>query len=148
VRWARRGVIPLSDARQAAKDIWARLAIKLEPERKYPKLSRAHARNQHILLMASTLDNITLTAIPCYRIHEAMALLLARLLTEPEEPGAAAVVAPSDGDRLLTAERLGVTKDYLYRNKNLPFAVRLGPGQLRFSAAGIDRYIKARMGKL
>lgn len=54
------------------------------------------------------------------------------------------------GDRLLTidqaAERLGCAKGWLYgASKTLPFAVRLGPGQLRFSAAGMDRYIKAKM---
>jgi len=58
----------------------------------------------------------------------------------------------SSGDRLLdveeTARKLGMTKDYLYRNSNdLPFSVRVGKGQLRFSEAGIDRYIKNRAGR-
>jgi excisionase family DNA binding protein len=71
--------------------------------------------------------------------------LAARLAAAPTPPAAAA-----DGpDKLLTveqaAERLGMTKDSLYRAaKTLPFAVRLGPGQLRFSAAGIDQYIRAK----
>jgi predicted DNA-binding transcriptional regulator AlpA len=44
-----------------------------------------------------------------------------------------------------TAERLNMTKDALYRAaKTLPFAVRLGPGQLRFSSAGIDQWIRAK----
>ncbi len=70
-----------------------------------------------------------------------------RLMIEEE-----VAAANGDGDSLLTieraAERLGMTKDSLYRiAKTLPFAVKLGPGQLRFSASGIDRYIKAKMRK-
>jgi excisionase family DNA binding protein len=88
-----------------------------------------------------------INAIPRSRIPALIAALAARLL-EPQEPAVPAA-APGDGDRLLTveqaAERLGVTKDSLYRNaKTLPFVVRLGPGQLRFSAAGIDCYIRAK----
>jgi len=46
------------------------------------------------------------------------------------------------------AARLAVTADYLYRHADkLPFTVRLGPGQLRFSANGIARYIQARQGR-
>lgn len=49
-------------------------------------------------------------------------------------------------DQLLTAseasQRLGVTKDWLYkRASRLPFTVRLGRN-LRFSAAGIDKFIR------
>ncbi len=57
-----------------------------------------------------------------------------------------------DGDTLLdvreAAKRLGTSSDYLYRNsKRLPFTVRLGPRQLRFSARGIERYIRQRQGR-
>lgn len=46
------------------------------------------------------------------------------------------------------AARLAVTADYLYRNADkLPFTVRLGPGQLRFSSNGITRYIQTRQGR-
>ena len=68
-------------------------------------------------------------------------LLLSRLLTvEQPSPG-------SDGDRLLTApeaaQKLGATEDWLYRHANtLPFAVRVGKKHLRFSKAGIERYIR------
>jgi predicted DNA-binding transcriptional regulator AlpA len=53
-------------------------------------------------------------------------------------------------DRLLTvveaAEKLCMTKDYLYRTaKKLPFTVRTGRKQLRFSLLGIERYIKQRI---
>ena len=73
-------------------------------------------------------------------------LLLSQLLTsEQPEPGA-------DGDRLLTAreaaQKLGATEDWLYRQANtLPFAVRVGKKHLRFSEAGIERYIRQRTGR-
>ena len=54
-------------------------------------------------------------------------------------------------DRLLTvpqaAERLACTADWLYRHHpRLSFAVRNGR-QLRFSADGLDRYIRQRAGR-
>ena len=56
---------------------------------------------------------------------------------------------PSD-DRLLVitdaASRLGVSKDWLYRNSGrLPFTVRLSERALRYSAKGIDRWIVSRL---
>ena len=43
------------------------------------------------------------------------------------------------------ASRLDVSEDWLYHQASrLPFAVRLGPRQLRFSAEGIERYIRRR----
>lgn len=53
----------------------------------------------------------------------------------------------STEDRLLTiaeaAERLCTSEDWLYRNwKKLPFARKLSKKQLRFSAHGIDGYIR------
>jgi predicted DNA-binding transcriptional regulator AlpA len=56
---------------------------------------------------------------------------------------------PPQGDRMLTAEeaseKLGMTKDYLYRNaKKFPFTVRTAPRQVRFSLNGIERYLKQR----
>ncbi len=54
--------------------------------------------------------------------------------------------APAIGDALLNvraaAAKLGVSASYLYRHAaKMPFTVRVGRG-LRFSAAGIDRYIR------
>lgn len=71
-------------------------------------------------------------------------LLLSRLLEQPE--------LGTDGDRLLTApeaaQKLGATEDWLYRQANtMPFAVRVGKKHLRFSEAGIERYIRQRMGR-
>ena len=53
-------------------------------------------------------------------------------------------------DRLLTVEEaarmLGLSKDHLYRaSGKYPFTVRLG-SRLRFSARGIERYIRQRQG--
>lgn len=43
------------------------------------------------------------------------------------------------------SERLGMSTDWLYRHaKELPFTKRIGPRQLRFSEAGIEKYIKNR----
>ncbi len=73
-------------------------------------------------------------------------LLLSRLL-------AAAEAQPSPGgDRLLTAadasHKLGATEDWLYRHANtLPFVVRVGKKHLRFSEAGMERYIRQRTGQ-
>ena len=57
----------------------------------------------------------------------------------------------STEDALLTvdqaAERLGVSKDWLFRrSRMLPFVVRLGR-HLRFSNRGIDRYLRNRTGR-
>ena len=59
--------------------------------------------------------------------------------------------ASGDRDRLLpvaeAADRLACTTDWLYRHHHrLPFAVRNGR-QLRFSADGLDRYIRQRAGR-
>jgi predicted DNA-binding transcriptional regulator AlpA len=58
----------------------------------------------------------------------------------------------SGGDRLLmvgeAAAMLGMTRDYLYRHADqLPFTIRPSAKQLRFSKAGIQRYIRQRQGR-
>ena len=58
----------------------------------------------------------------------------------------APIVAASQKDELLgvaeAADRLGMSKDYLYRHHcRFPFTRRMGRG-LRFSALGIEKYIK------
>ena len=50
-------------------------------------------------------------------------------------------------DRLLNIEEaaavLSTTTDWLYRHADeFQFTVRLGPGQLRFSAIGIQEYLR------
>jgi predicted DNA-binding transcriptional regulator AlpA len=61
----------------------------------------------------------------------------------------ASAAAPGVDDRLLdvkeAARRLGVSTGWLYRSADkLPFTKRLGPGQLRFSAAGIACWIREK----
>ena len=75
--------------------------------------------------------------------------LLARMLIEQTRGNNQ---TPEGEDRLLAveeaAEKLGVPNDWLYRHaKKLPFTVRLGPRHLRFSARGIERYIRQRQGR-
>ncbi len=79
-------------------------------------------------------------------LQGALAARLAELVS------ATSAAALSDEDRLLTideaAERLAVTKDWLYHHaKSLPFTVRPARRQLRFSARGIERYIRQRQGR-
>ena len=72
--------------------------------------------------------------------------MAARLLsTSPETD------RDGESDPLLTvdetAKRLGVSEDWIYRRtKSLPFVVRVGR-HVRFSAKGIDRFIRNRMGR-
>ena len=51
------------------------------------------------------------------------------------------VLAPIDGDRLLVVEeaaaKLGLTCDYLYRRKDLPFRVSVAAGQAQVTVTGV-----------
>jgi hypothetical protein len=55
-----------------------------------------------------------------------------------------------DEDRLLTLEEasaiLGVLPDWL-RRQHMPFRVEVSAGQVRYSAHGLQRYIRARVTK-
>jgi excisionase family DNA binding protein len=82
------------------------------------------------------------------RIAVAQSALSARLvaiLTETQGQGHA------EDDRLLTvdqaAQHLGLSEDWLYRHSDrLPFTVRVGR-HVRFSAHGVERYIRERSGR-
>ena len=68
-------------------------------------------------------------------------ILLSRLIAGNER-------APVE-DRLLDAEearqKLGVTKDWLYRHSHeLPFTVPVGMKQVRFSSKGIEKWIREK----
>ena len=53
-------------------------------------------------------------------------------------------------DELLDAAQaailIGVTKDWLYRRKTLPFRIEVSPKQTRYSRRGIERWLAARTG--
>lgn len=128
-----------------------------------PSTERERGRLNHIKRMASahkivavpTLaellsDPARVLALPNEAIAELRGqiakldtLLLCRLFAGSEAPPGAS------GDRLLAAaeaaQKLGTTEDWLYRHANtLPFVVRVGKKQLRFSETGIERYIHQR----
>jgi len=81
----------------------------------------------------------------------AVVAVLAARLAEGRGNGNGAEQVPNGEDRLLTAgetaDRLGTTRDYVYRNaKRFPFTVRLSPQQLRFSLRGIEKFQRQRQG--
>ncbi len=77
------------------------------------------------------------------RLHS---LVLARLASTANGHGHS---APAQPDTLLDAKeaarRLGLSVDALYRRKDWPFAVRIGR-RVRFSAQGVERFIRQRRG--
>jgi predicted DNA-binding transcriptional regulator AlpA len=89
-------------------------------------------------------------SVPGLLIHLAavQTALSARLLSAPNGQGKARAT-PAEPDRLLTADEaapvMGVKPRWLYRHaRQLPFARRLSRKALRFSEAGLRRYMAAR----
>jgi excisionase family DNA binding protein len=87
------------------------------------------------------------TRIPALlsQLSAVQSAMAARLITADRDD------TTSTEDTLLTvdqaSERLGVSKDWLFRrSRTLPFVVRLGR-HLRFSSRGIDRYLRNRTGR-
>lgn len=73
--------------------------------------------------------------------------LLLRLVAETAKESAPAPVTNNQPDRLIgveeAAELLGTSAKWLYAHwQELPFAQKLGPKSLRFSANGIQRWIE------
>lgn len=96
---------------------------------------------------ATTLPASALHGLLC-RCLTAQTALMGALLTA----SACTADPASEPDRLLdvdtAAERLGVSKDWLYHHAHqLPFTVRQGR-LLRFSSHGIDRYIRTRQNRM
>lgn len=95
-------------------------------------------------------EEVSLEAIPPLLCQlSALQSTLAARLARPPSNGQG---EPPGEDQLLTVEeaarKLGVSKDWLYRHsRKLPFSVRLGHRQLRFTARGIERYIRQRQGR-
>ncbi len=90
------------------------------------------------------------TEIPALivQLAAAQAQLAARLLESPPDGGAEPRADVGDLLRVEeAAKHLNVSKSWLYRRINrLPFVVRLDRG-VRVSAAGLERYIRARQGR-
>jgi len=93
---------------------------------------------------------IPIEAIPALlcQLPAVQSALAARLLSGPAPAGG----PEPEADALLevgeAARRLGTTRDWLYCHAHhLPFTVRMGPRQLRFSAKGLERYIRQRQGR-
>jgi predicted DNA-binding transcriptional regulator AlpA len=108
-----------------------------------------------LLADASRISDVPAEAIPGLLgdIERLRAGLWARLTI----PTATTNGPAADGDRLLTveeaAQKLGMSKDWIYSHINAdlkPAVSRIGSGErkaVRFSAAGLDRYIKIRTGR-
>jgi hypothetical protein len=95
------------------------------------------------------IDGLSAEALPAAMAH--LAALQARAaarLAEATNNGNRPELAE---DRLLdlaqAAELLGTTDDWLKRHPELPFVVRVSPGQIRYSARALQRFIALRIGK-
>ena len=90
-------------------------------------------------------DALAALAAHCAAVQSVLAAAQLALIVNG---GTTEVTPPLDGDRLLgikeAAAKLGVTRDYLYRRKDLPFRVSVAPGQVRFSLKGIEKFIRAK----
>jgi len=93
---------------------------------------------ESVLAMAGTLPSGELPRF-CGRLEEARLIALARLQAPTVKPD-------PQKDELLSvadaAQRLAVSKEFLYRNHaQLPFTRRMGR-KLLFSSLGLERYIQ------
>jgi predicted DNA-binding transcriptional regulator AlpA len=117
-------------------------------ERYHPAACRGHREhlNPHQLL-----DTPTLAVDACAEAKQA-ALLAVLAITTAIAAAKITDEAPEAGDdRMLTvgeaAQITGMSRDQLYRRKDLPFRIKNGPGQVRFSRNGIQCWQAARMGR-
>jgi predicted DNA-binding transcriptional regulator AlpA len=78
------------------------------------------------------------------KLAEAQAVAMARLTAPPPASTADAPEANLDAEE--AARRLGMSTDWLYRQKSLPFRVHIGRRVL-YSASGLERWNRARAGK-
>ena len=95
--------------------------------------------------------DVDIAALPALlaQLTTTAAVVAARL--SAIEPSRAESAAPSGGDRLLTAKEsavlLNLSTDFLYRSEAArPFRVRIG-NEVRFSLAGIQRFIERHRGR-
>ena len=96
---------------------------------------------------AATLPPVALHGLLCRCIGLQTALLGALLNASAETGRHVAEEPDSLIDVEAAAQRLGVSRDWLYRRaRHLPFRVPQGR-MLRFSSQGITRYIRSRQGR-
>lgn len=81
-------------------------------------------------------------------LERAKAVALVRLLADSGSAVPTATTAPVENlSATEAARRLGVSRDWLYRNANrLPFSLRIGR-RLLFSASGLERWNQKRQGQ-
>ena len=99
--------------------------------------------------MTSALRDL-LEALRPEEIPEVIAALSTRMAAELARRGVASSAAGAGPDENLSAQeaarRLGLSRDWLYRNAGeLPFTVRIGR-RLLFSARGLERWNRQRQG--
>jgi excisionase family DNA binding protein len=102
-----------------------------------------------LLLLPSKIEETSQTG-PISDSALVVTLTVGQLRELVREEIRAAMGSPGHGeDRLLTAEQaselLSLSSDWLYRHaKKLPFTRKLGPKMLRFSEAGIKKWLETR----
>lgn len=93
-----------------------------------------------------TVDTLPDTALPATALH--LAALMARVAARM---GNGHDTAPPPPDQLLTideaAARLAVTPDWLRRRSALPFVTKLSDGVVRYSARGLEQFIRQHIGR-
>jgi predicted DNA-binding transcriptional regulator AlpA len=94
-------------------------------------------------------QSLTVAAIPAVlaQLASVQTVLAARLIAAISDIGGGNA-GPNREDRLVGVNEAssitGLTADQLYRRKDLPFRVQAGPGTVRFSVKGIERWIRAK----
>ena len=100
----------------------------------------------------ASLEEIPADKIPAVlsQLAAAQSMLAARLMQNGNSAHAQTQTTNAGGRLLTAAEaaaKAGVSRDWFYRRSDkLPFAVRLGRS-LRFSEAGLDKWIRSRSGR-
>jgi predicted DNA-binding transcriptional regulator AlpA len=110
-----------------------------------------HSGHAQVVADPARVSDVEASALPALlaQLTTAAAVVAARLSTI--EPRSAEGSATSGGDRLLTAKEtaalLNLSTDFLYKHEAAkPFRVRIG-SEVRFSLAGIQRFIERHRGR-
>jgi predicted DNA-binding transcriptional regulator AlpA len=94
------------------------------------------------------LSAIAALLIRCGTVQSALALALAVRAESQVGMREFDNIQERKSDRPLTIDeamsRTGLSRDALYRRRDLPFRLRLGPGTIRFSERGIEHWLQAK----